>query len=102
MMMLVTMVAAPTEEEHYQCYKEVLQSMGMRPVTIRTLDLGGDKVPGKKMDREVNPAMGLRAIRYCLAHRELFRVQLRALWASNLRASSSRRTPRPKRSRGRW
>ncbi|MFT3840234.1 MAG: phosphoenolpyruvate--protein phosphotransferase [Myxococcaceae bacterium] len=75
---------APTEEEHYQCYKEVLQAMGMRPVTIRTLDLGGDKVPGKKLDREVNPAMGLRAIRYCLAHRELFRVQLRAL----LRASA--------------
>ncbi len=75
---------APTEEEHYQCYREVLQAMGGRPVTIRTLDLGGDKVPGKKPDREVNPAMGLRAIRYCLSHRELFRIQLRAL----LRASA--------------
>lgn len=74
---------APTEEEHYQCYRQVLQAMGNRPVTIRTLDLGGDKVPGKKPEREVNPAMGLRAIRYCLQHREMFRVQLRAL----LRAS---------------
>lgn len=74
----------PTEEEHFDSYKQVLQAMGDRPVTIRTLDLGGDKVPGKKPDKETNPAMGLRAIRYCLAHRELFRVQLRAL----LRASA--------------
>ncbi|SEM66282.1 phosphoenolpyruvate--protein phosphotransferase [Stigmatella aurantiaca] len=75
----------PTEEEHYRAYKQVLESMGGRPVTIRTLDLGGDKVPGKtKHEREPNPAMGLRAIRYCLANRELFRAQLRAL----LRASA--------------
>ncbi len=76
---------APTEEEHYRAYKQVLEAMGGRPVTIRTLDLGGDKVPGKtKHEKEPNPAMGLRAIRYCLANRELFRVQLRAL----LRASA--------------
>ncbi len=74
---------APTEEEHYEAYKQVLLAMGDRSVTIRTLDLGGDKVPGRKPDKEQNPALGLRAIRYCLAHRELFRVQLRAL----LRAS---------------
>ncbi len=74
---------APTEEEHYQSYKQVLEAMQGRPVTIRTLDLGGDKIPGKKHDKETNPAMGLRAIRYCLQHREMFRVQLRAL----LRAS---------------
>jgi phosphoenolpyruvate-protein phosphotransferase (PTS system enzyme I) len=74
----------PTEEEHYRAYRQVLEMMGGRPVTIRTLDLGGDKVPGKgKHEKEPNPAMGLRAIRYCLANRELFRVQLRAL----LRAS---------------
>jgi phosphoenolpyruvate-protein phosphotransferase (PTS system enzyme I) len=71
---------APTEEEHYRAYRQVLEAMGGRPVTIRTLDLGGDKVPGKtKHEKEPNPAMGLRAIRYCLANRELFRVQLRAL-----------------------
>ena len=75
----------PTEEEHYQAYRQVLETMGGKPVTIRTLDLGGDKVPGKgKHEKEPNPAMGLRAIRYCLAHRELFRAQLRAL----LRASA--------------
>jgi phosphotransferase system enzyme I (PtsI) len=74
---------APTEEEHFESYKQVLTAMGERPVTIRTLDLGADKVPGKKTEKENNPAMGLRAIRYCLQHRELFRAQLRAL----LRAS---------------
>ncbi len=73
----------PTEEEHFQSYKQVLTRMGGRPVTIRTLDLGGDKIPGKKSEKENNPAMGLRAIRYCLRHRELFRTQLRAI----LRAS---------------
>ncbi|MCA2977454.1 MAG: phosphoenolpyruvate--protein phosphotransferase [Myxococcaceae bacterium] len=75
--------AAPTEEEHYQAYKAVLEAMGERPVTIRTLDLGADKVPGKAREKEINPALGLRAIRYCLQHREVFRAQLRAL----LRAS---------------
>ncbi|KFE68992.1 phosphoenolpyruvate--protein phosphotransferase [Hyalangium minutum] len=75
----------PSEEEHYRAYKQVLEAMGGRPVTIRTLDLGGDKVPSKaKHEKEPNPAMGLRAIRYCLANRELFRTQLRAL----LRASA--------------
>ena len=75
----------PTEEEHYRAYKQVLEAMGGKPVTIRTLDLGGDKVPSKvKHEREPNPAMGLRAIRYCLSNRELFRAQLRAL----LRASA--------------
>ncbi|MET0402857.1 MAG: phosphoenolpyruvate--protein phosphotransferase [Cystobacter sp.] len=74
----------PGEEEQYRAYRQVLEAMEGRPVTIRTLDLGGDKIPGKgKHEKEPNPAMGLRAIRYCLAHRELFRVQLRAL----LRAS---------------
>ncbi|HYV45150.1 MAG TPA: phosphoenolpyruvate--protein phosphotransferase [Myxococcaceae bacterium] len=75
----------PSEEEQYRCYRSVLEAMKGRPVTIRTLDLGGDKVPGsKKHEREPNPALGLRAIRYCLHNRELFRVQLRAL----LRASA--------------
>lgn len=77
--------AMPSEEEHYRAYRMVLEAMGGRPVTIRTLDLGGDKVPGKsRNEKEPNPAMGLRAIRYCLANRELFRTQLRAL----LRASA--------------
>jgi len=75
----------PTEDEQYRSYRQVLEAMKGRPVTIRTLDLGGDKVPGhKKSDREPNPAMGLRALRYCLANRDLFRTQLRAV----LRASA--------------
>lgn len=70
---------APTEDEHYRCYRSVLEAMGGRPVTIRTVDLGGDKIAGRKHEREPNPAMGMRAIRYCLQHRDLFRIQLRAL-----------------------
>lgn len=82
--MFLDRATPPSEEEQYRAYRQVLEQMGGRPVTIRTLDLGGDKVPGnRKHEKEPNPAMGLRAIRYCLAHRELFRVQLRAL----LRAS---------------
>lgn len=74
----------PTEEEQYRYYRQVLEAMGGRPVTIRVLDLGGDKVHWRRHEKEPNPALGLRAIRYCLAHRELFRAQLRAL----LRASA--------------
>ena len=75
---------APTEEEHYLAYRSVLEKLGNKPVTIRTVDLGGDKMPGfRKAEREPNPAMGLRAIRYSLHQREMFRAQLRAL----LRAS---------------
>ena len=48
----------PTEEEHYRAYREVLEAMGNRQVTIRTLDLGGDKVPGKKPEKESNPRDG--------------------------------------------
>ena len=73
----------PTEEEHYQNYRRILEAVGRRPVTIRTFDLGGDKLPpGMRLHAE-NPALGLRAIRYCLRHPEMFRTQLRAL----LRAS---------------
>ncbi len=71
---------APSEEEQYRCYRHVLEAMAGRPVTVRTLDLGGDKIPGvRRPEREANPAMGLRAIRYCLHNREIFRAQLRAL-----------------------
>ena len=74
----------PTEEEHYSAYRRVLERMGPRPVTIRTLDLGGDKIPSERGRRdEANPALGLRAIRFCIKHPDLFRIQLRAL----LRAS---------------
>jgi len=77
--------AEPTEEEHYQAYHEVIQAVGDRPVTIRTLDLGADKyTQSQAREPERNPFLGLRSIRYCLQNLELFKVQLRAI----LRAST--------------
>jgi phosphotransferase system enzyme I (PtsI) len=73
----------PGEEEHYQTYRRLLEVMKPRTVTIRTFDLGGDKLPAGSRDHAENPALGLRAIRYCLREPDLFRAQLRAL----LRAS---------------
>ena len=73
----------PSEEEHYQAYAQILLQMAPRPVTIRTLDLGGDKLPMGRRSHEPNPALGLRAIRFTLKHPQLFRTQVRAL----LRAS---------------
>jgi phosphotransferase system enzyme I (PtsI) len=73
----------PTEEDHYQNYRRILEELAPRPVTIRTFDLGGDKLPvGMRVPAD-NPALGLRAIRYCLRQPDMFRTQLRAL----LRAS---------------
>ena len=73
----------PSEEEHYKSYAAILKQMAPRPVVIRTLDLGGDKLPLGQRSHEPNPALGLRAIRFTLRHPQLFRTQLRAL----LRAS---------------
>jgi phosphotransferase system enzyme I (PtsI) len=73
----------PTEEEHYENYRAVLEALAPRPVTIRTFDLGGEKLPSGMRIHAENPALGLRAIRYCLRQPDLFRSQLRAL----LRAS---------------
>ncbi len=69
----------PSEEEHYQTYRRILSAMGGRPVTIRTLDLGADKLPAGQRTHDENPALGLRAVRYGLRHPELFRTQLRGL-----------------------
>lgn len=74
----------PTEEEHYEAYHDVIQSVGDRPVIIRTLDLGADKyTQSQSRDPEPNPFLGLRSIRYCLQNLAPFKVQLRAI----LRAS---------------
>ncbi len=79
----------PTEEEHFCTYKKVVESHGMRWSTIRTFDLGGDKfISDAKLAPEMNPVMGLRAIRFCLQEVELFKVQLRAI----LRASAYGKT----------
>ncbi|WP_427185443.1 phosphoenolpyruvate--protein phosphotransferase [Bordetella bronchialis] len=74
----------PGEEEQYQAYTSVVRVMAGRPVTIRTLDIGADKTLDDEATVATNPALGLRAIRYCLAHPEMFGTQLRAI----LRASA--------------
>jgi phosphotransferase system enzyme I (PtsI) len=75
----------PTEEEQAAVYRQVAAALKPQPVIIRTLDLGGDKFASHlELAREVNPFLGWRAIRFCLAQPELFRAQLRAI----LRASA--------------
>ena len=70
----------PSEQEQYLAYRQVLEAFGDEPVIIRTLDIGGDKeLPYLKMDKELNPFLGKRAIRLCLANPEMFKVQLRAI-----------------------
>lgn len=69
----------PGEDEQYEAYSHVVRTMAGRPVTIRTLDIGADKTLDGEVTVAANPALGLRAIRYCLAHPELFATQLRAL-----------------------
>lgn len=75
----------PSEEEHHKAYSEVVQAMGGKPVVIRTLDLGADKMGHLPLgEEEQNPVLGLRSIRLSLRNQSLFRIQLRAI----LRASS--------------
>jgi phosphoenolpyruvate-protein phosphotransferase (PTS system enzyme I) len=70
----------PSEEEQYAHAVAALKSVGGRPITFRTLDLGGDKLPPSvRMPVGTNPAMGLRSIRYSLRRTDVFRTQLRAL-----------------------
>lgn len=70
----------PTEEEQFQAYKQVVQTMGGKKVIIRTLDIGADKqVEYFHLRKEENPAMGYRALRICLKEPGIFKVQLRAL-----------------------
>ncbi|HHO5869033.1 TPA: phosphoenolpyruvate--protein phosphotransferase [Staphylococcus aureus] len=74
----------PTEEDQFEAYKEVLEAMGGKRVVVRTLDIGGDKeLSYLNLPEEMNPFLGYRAIRLCLAQQDIFRPQLRAL----LRAS---------------
>ena len=73
----------PDEEEQYHAYREAIETMGGLPVTIRTLDIGADKPLDGAISHASNPALGRRAIRYCLAEPQMFLTQLRAI----LRAS---------------
>jgi phosphotransferase system enzyme I (PtsI) len=79
----------PAEEEQYENYLRVAKGVFPNPVVIRTLDLGGDKIPGlhnpdTAIPREANPFLGLRSVRFCLQHPDVFEIQLRAI----LRASA--------------
>ena len=77
--------SAPKEEEQFDAYRQVLETMAGKPVIIRTLDIGGDKeIPYLKVPSEANPFLGYRAIRICLQQPDLFMTQLRAI----LRASA--------------
>ncbi|MEM9825256.1 MAG: phosphoenolpyruvate--protein phosphotransferase [Planctomycetota bacterium] len=70
----------PSEEEHYQVYRRVVEALGGRPIVIRTLDLGADKIAKRAANQsENNPFLGLRSIRLSLRNLELFRPQLRAI-----------------------
>ena len=74
----------PNEEEQYQAYRQVIEASGGHPVTIRTLDVGADKLPRMKVmaNPSAHSALGLRGIRFCLTEPQLFNVQLRAILRS--------------------
>ena len=75
----------PSEEDHYEVYARLARDAHPRPVYVRTIDIGGDKnLPQLQIEKEPNPALGLRAVRFSLRTQDLFRVQLRAI----LRASA--------------
>lgn len=75
----------PDEEVQFEAYRKIAQGMSPKPVIIRTLDIGADKIPEYfKLNKEENPAMGMRAIRICLKNPEIFKTQIRAI----LRASA--------------
>lgn len=70
----------PTEEEQFEVYKSVAETMAGKPVIIRTLDIGGDKeIPYLGLEKEDNPFLGFRAIRFCLQRKDIYETQLKAL-----------------------
>ena len=74
----------PTEEDHFNNYRQIVEEKELLWSTIRTFDLGGDKFPSdQKPVMELNPQMGLRAIRFCLKEIDLFKTQLRAIWRTS-------------------
>ncbi|GMU92443.1 MAG: phosphoenolpyruvate-protein phosphotransferase [Candidatus Hydrogenedentota bacterium] len=75
----------PTEEEQYEAYAEAAQAMAPWPVTLRTLDVGGDKlVSHLQLGDETNPQLGWRAVRFCLERRDIFEAQLRAMFRASV------------------
>lgn len=70
----------PTEEEQFEAYKSVAETLAGKPVIIRTLDIGGDKeIPYLGLEKEDNPFLGFRAIRFCLQRKDIYEIQLKAL-----------------------
>ena len=70
----------PTEDEQFEAYKEAVETMGGKTVIIRTLDIGGDKdIPYLGLEKEENPFLGYRAVRYCLANTDIYKTQLRGI-----------------------
>ena len=70
----------PTEDEQFEAYKEAVQTMEGKTVIIRTLDIGGDKdIPYMDFEKEENPFLGFRAVRYCIANPDMYKTQLRAI-----------------------
>src|SRR5258705_13709804 len=95
----------PTEEEQYQIYRRMVEWAAGRPVTIRTLDAGGDKpIAGLTQAGDINPFLGVRGVRLSLRHLDVFRAQLRALAraavAGNLKGMIPMATVPGKRARG--
>ncbi len=83
--------AFPSEEEQYLIYRRLFDEMKGQEVTVRTLDIGGDKIAGYSSEEdEVNPALGLRSIRFSLRHKDMFEQQLRAI----LRAAANAHNPK--------
>ena len=78
----------PSEEEQYEAYWEAASAMDPQPVTLRTMDIGGDKfVSHLQLSREENPQLGWRAVRFCLARPDIFKVQLRAMLRASTRGN---------------
>jgi phosphotransferase system enzyme I (PtsI) len=74
----------PSEQEQYEAFRDVVRAMENRPIVFRTMDLGADKIPGAlDSEHDHNPVLGLRSLRYCMRHMDLFKTHLRAI----LRAS---------------
>jgi phosphotransferase system enzyme I (PtsI) len=86
--LLTSRAVLPDEDTQHAAYDSVLRWAGTRPVTIRTFDAGGDKpVPGFTEDNEANPFLGVRGLRLCLRHPDIFHIQLRALARAAVRGN---------------
>jgi phosphotransferase system enzyme I (PtsI) len=74
----------PSEDDQYKMYRSVTERLGSRPVTFRTIDIGGDKIVGYlNNSAELNPFMGWRGIRFCLTRKDIFKAQLRAIYRAS-------------------